>query len=435
MGAARLDCMTPESGLPVWRTAAIVAVGSELLTPSRLDTNSLYLTEQLNAIGIDVVSKAVVGDDHQAVADAFRHAESRADLVVITGGLGPTDDDVTREAVAAALDLRLEEDPAIVAAIERRFAARGLQMPAINRRQALVPRGARVLDNPNGTAPGLWIRDGDSGVLLLPGPPSELKPMFEGWCQTTVVAGGVTPIHRRFIRITGITESHAEEALQPYYEAWQRAQPPVAATILAAMGQIELHLSVRADAGAARAALARAAADACTALGNNVVSDEGKTLEEVVGNLLRARGWTLAIAESCTGGLIASRITDVAGSSDYLQLGVVSYSNASKIDLLNVPADLIEVHGAVSEQVATAMATGARERAHAHIGLGVTGVAGPGGGTARKPVGTVAVAVVGPDGTSRARLHTLRGNRQQIKTWASQVALDSVRRMLLKQSG
>jgi nicotinamide-nucleotide amidase len=427
--------MNTGSNPPVWRSAAIIAVGSELLTPSRIDTNSLYLTEQLNAVGVEVVSKAVVGDDHQAVADAFRHGESRAELVVITGGLGPTDDDVTREAVAAALDLPLEEDPAIVDTIERRFAARGLTMPAINRRQALVPRGARVLDNPNGTAPGLWIRDGDSGVLLLPGPPSELKPMFEDWCRATVVAGGATPIHRRMVRITGISESHAEEALQPLYEAWQRSQPPVTATILAAMGQIELHLSARGDPDTARGALARAAADAGAALGKDVVSDDGKKLEEVVGDLLRARGWTLAIAESCTGGLIASRITDIAGSSDYLQLGVVSYSNASKIDVLSVPADLIEVHGAVSEQVAAAMATGVRERAHADIGLGITGVAGPGGGTTRKPVGTVAIAIVGPDGTSRTRLHKLRGDRQQIKTWASQVALDTVRRMLLKGSG
>lgn len=424
--------MTAPAHPYAWRSAAIVAVGSELLTPSRIDTNSLYLTEQLNAIGVDVVAKTVVGDDHQAVADAFRHAESRAELVVLTGGLGPTDDDVTREAVAAALDLPLEEDPSIVAVIERRFAARGLEMPAINRRQALVPRGARVLDNPHGTAPGLWLQDGDSAVLLLPGPPSELKPMFDAWCRTVAVgAGGATPIHRRIVRITGRTESHAEEALQPYYETWQRARPPVAATILAAMGQIELHLSTRADAGAARGALGRAAADVRAALGDDVISDDGKVLEEVVGDLLRARGWTLAIAESCTGGLVSSRITDIAGSSDYLQLGVVSYSNASKIDVLSVPADLIEVHGAVSEQVAVAMATGARERAHAHIGLGITGVAGPGGGTARKPVGTVAIAVVGPDGAARVRVHKLRGSRQQIKTWASQVALDSVRRMLL----
>jgi nicotinamide-nucleotide amidase len=428
--------MTHGTETPVWRSAAIVAVGSELLTPTRIDTNSLYLTEQLNAIGVDVVVKTVVGDDHQAVADAFRHAESRAELVVMTGGLGPTDDDVTREAVAAALDLPLEENPAIAALIERRFAARGLEMPAINKRQALVPRGARVLDNPNGTAPGLWLQSGDGNVLLLPGPPSELKPMFEAWCKTVVGArSGAVPIHRRSVRITGRTESHAEEALQPYYEAWQRAQPPVAATILAAMGQIELHLSVRADAGVARDALARAVSDVRAALGDDVISDDGKTLEEVVGDLLRARGWTLAIAESCTGGLVSSRITDVAGSSDYLQLSVVSYSNASKIDVLSVPADLIEVHGAVSEQVAAAMATGARERAHAHVGLGITGIAGPGGGTTRKPVGTVAVAVVGPDGASRVRVHRLRGNRQQIKTWAAQVALDSVRRMLVGGSG
>ncbi|HEX2442908.1 MAG TPA: competence/damage-inducible protein A [Vicinamibacterales bacterium] len=415
-----------------WQSAAIIAVGSELLTPARVDTNSLYLTGQLNSLGIDVILKVIAGDDHEAVASAFAHARSRADLVILTGGLGPTDDDVTREAVAAALDLGLREDPAIVASIQRRFAARGLEMPEINRRQALVPEGAAVLENENGTAPGLWLEQ--HSALLLPGPPSELKPMLEAWTKSVAQGkGAATPIHRQVLRITGRTESHAEEALQPFYEAWQRARPPVRATILAASGQIELHLSTRASASAARGALGKAAADVRAALGDDVVSDDGKSLEEVVGDLLRARGWTLAIAESCTGGLIASRLTDVPGSSDYLLLGVVSYSNASKIDVLSVPADLIEVHGAVSEPVAVAMATGARERAHAHVGLGITGIAGPGGGTARKPVGTVVVAVVAPDGIARVRTHRLRGDRTQIKWWAAQTALDQIRRMLITE--
>jgi nicotinamide-nucleotide amidase len=415
-----------------WRTAAIVAVGSELLTPARVDTNSLYLTERLNEIGIDVVAKTIVGDDHPAVADALRQARGRADLVILTGGLGPTDDDVTREAVASALDRALDEDPAIAVSIERRFAARGLTMPAINRRQARVPRGAAVLDNPNGTAPGLWIDEGDRGVLLLPGPPVELRPMFDAWCRDVAAArGGGTAIHRRLLRITGLTESHAEELLQPLYERWQRGTPPIGATILAAPGQIELHLSARADAAAARGALERAAADARTVVGDHVFSDDGRMLEEVVGDLLRARGWTLAVAESCTGGLVASRLTDIAGSSDYVQLGVVSYSNASKIDVLHVPADLLEVHGAVSEPVALAMATGARARAHADVGVGVTGIAGPGGGTARKPVGTVSIAVLGPDAVARVETHRFRGNRQQIKFQASQAALDHLRRLLL----
>jgi nicotinamide-nucleotide amidase len=415
-----------------WQTAAIIAVGTEMLSPSRIDTNSLHLTEALNALGIEVVLKTIVGDEHDGVADAFRHAQSRADLVILTGGLGPTDDDVTREAVAAALNLQLREQPALVESLEKRFAARGLTMPEINRRQAMVPEGAVALENPNGTAPGLWIETSERGVLLLPGPPSELKPMFERWANAFAAErGAATPIHRRVLRVTGRSESHTDEALQPFYEAWQRGTPPVRATILAAVGQIELHVSVRAAASAARGALGRAAADVRGVLGEDVVCDDGKGIEEVVGDLLRARGWTLALAESCTGGMIASRLTDVPGSSDYLLLGVVSYNNASKIDVLSVPADLIEVHGAVSEPVAIAMATGVRERAHAPVGVAVTGVAGPGGGTPRKPVGTVVTAVIGPDGIARVRTHRLRGDRKQIKAWASVTALDQVRRLLL----
>jgi nicotinamide-nucleotide amidase len=423
--------MTPAPA-SAWRTAAIVAVGSELLTPFRIDTNSLFVTERLNELGIEVVRKTVVGDELAGVANICRDALASIDLVVFTGGLGPTDDDVTREAVAAALDRPLEEDAAIAAGIERRFAARGLTMPEINRRQAMVPRGAAVLENPNGTAPGLWMEHEGRGVLLLPGPPPELQPMLEAWCRSVAAGrGGATPIRRRVLKITGRTESHVEEALQPLYARWQRADPPVSVTILAAPGQIELHLSARGEPAAAQEVLERAAAEAGDALGTDVFSDDGRSLEEVVGGLLRARGWKIAVAESCTGGLFASRLTDVPGSSDYVQLGVVSYSNVSKIDVLSVPADLIEVHGAVSEPVAVAMATGARERAHADVGVAITGIAGPGGGTRQKPVGTVALAVLGPDGVARVRTARFRGNRLQIKFQAAQAALDEVRRMLV----
>jgi nicotinamide-nucleotide amidase len=413
--------------------AVVLAVGSELLTPSRIDTNSLFITEQLNRIGIDVRLKLVVGDDRQELADAFRMARTRGDVIVCSGGLGPTEDDLTREVVAAVLERPLAEDPAITARIEARFAARGFRtpMPASNRRQAMVPAGARVLDNPNGSAPGLWIDDGDRVVLLLPGPPRELRPMFSGLVDGALGArahGWV--LVRRVLRIAGRVESNTDEALQPLYRAWESAELPIGATILAALGQIELVLSVRtpsADAGQAR--LAAAADQVVSVLGDDVFTTAGQTLEQVVGELLAARGMRVALAESCTGGLITSRLTDVPGSSRYVDRSVVTYSNASKTALAGVPAALIDEHGAVSEPVARAMAEGVRALAAVEAGIGVTGIAGPGGGSAAKPVGTVAVAVsTGAD--VRSRLFRFIGEREQIKWQAAQAALDMLRRRL-----
>lgn len=413
--------------------AAILAVGSELLTPSRIDTNSLFITEQLNLLGIEVVFKGVVGDDRAELARAVRDALDRADLVVCSGGLGPTDDDVTRDVVAEVLRRPLAEDERITAQIRARFASRGLHMPEINRRQAMVPAGARALDNPKGTAPGLWLDEGDRVVLLLPGPPRELEAMM-----ATVVDGPLRArasglaIVRRTVRITGRTESHTEEAVRPLYPQWAQAAVPVAATILTSLGQIELHLSASAASREqADAAVEDASRQVAEVLGLDAYSRDGRTLEEVVGNLLVARGLRIAVAESCTGGLIISRLTDVPGSSRYVDRGVVAYANEAKTALLDVAPTLIEKHGAVSETVAVAMASGIRAGAMTDVGVGVTGIAGPGGGTPEKPVGTVAVAAVSPS-QSRSRLFRFVGDREQVKFQASQAALDMVRRMLLQ---
>ena len=412
--------------------AAILAVGSELLTPSRIDTNSLFVTEQLNLLGIEVAFKTIVGDDRQELATAVRSALERVDIIVCSGGLGPTDDDVTREVVAEVLNRPLVEDEGIAARIRARFESRGMKMPEINRRQAMVPAGARIIENPNGTAPGLWIDAGNRALVLLPGPPRELKPMMTGLVEGALRerAPGLSLV-RRVIRITGRTESHTEEAVRPLYPDWAGRPVPIAATILASLGQIELHLSARAPSqGGAEAAVEAASRDVSEVIGLDVYSRDGRSLEEVLGDLLMARALRIAVAESCTGGLLMSRLTDVPGSSRYVERGVVAYSNDAKIELLGVPPVLIEQHGAVSEPVALAMAEGIKTRARVDIGVGVTGVAGPGGGTAEKPVGMVAIAA-SVAGTTRSRTFKFIGGREQVKFQASQAALDMVRRMLV----
>ena len=418
--------------------AAIIAVGSELLTPLRIDTNSLFVTGQLNALGIDVVMKGVAGDDREELAHLFRAALARSDLVVFTGGLGPTDDDVTREAVAATLGRQMSEDVAITERMRARFAARGYKgpMPEINRRQAMVPAGAVVIENSRGSAPGLWIDEGDSVVLLLPGPPRELHPMLEALVSgpRKSRAPGV-PLVRRVLKIAGRIESQTEEVLQPLYREWEQRTPRISATILAALGQIELHLSARAaSAEAAAAAIDAAVQQVCAVLGDDVFSTRGQAMEAVVGDLLVSHGYRIALAESCTGGLVTSRLTDVPGSSRYVDRAVVVYANEAKVDLLGVPATLIEAHGAVSDAVALAMAEGVRVRASVDIGIGVTGIAGPDGGTPEKPVGTVAIAAAIGE-TTRVRTFRFHGEREQVKFQASQAALDMVRRMLSSRVG
>jgi len=411
--------------------AAILAVGSELLTPEKIETNSLFITQVLNDLGIAVAFKAVVGDHRDELTAHVAHALQRHRVLILTGGLGPTDDDLTRDVVAAHLGLAMQEDPDIIAAMEQRFASRGWTMPAVNRRQALVPHGAAVLANPNGTAPGLWIEHGGALIALLPGPPREMKPMMDGDVRARLASRvGETRLFRRLVRVSGKGESAVEEIVQPIYSRWLSQHPPIETTILAGLGQVELHLVLQsADAPAASASLALAVAELTDALGPDVVSTDGAVLEAVVGDLLRARGWWIALAESCTGGLATSRLTDIPGSSDYVERSIVAYSNAAKVQLLGVPEALIREHGAVSEPVATAMAEGIRDRAGVNVGIGITGIAGPGGGSDEKPVGTVCIAVAGA--TTSVRTFRFPGGREMVKAMSANWAIDLLRRSLL----
>ena len=419
------------------RSAAVIAVGSEMLGSTKLDTNSLSVAEHLAALGIELRAKSVVGDRREDLAALFRHALSMVDLVVLTGGLGPTDDDLTREVVAEVLGLPLSEDRAVVDRIAARFARRGLRMPDINRKQAMVPRGAVTLDNPNGTAPGLYIEHEGRLVLLLPGPPREMRPMLEGLVKGRLAARATDErLYRTSVFIAGRTESHVEERVQPIYSTWRGAIPPIETTILASPGQIELHLTLRSrDVVAAGRQLADARARLLDVLGDDVFSTDGRSMEEVVGSALRERGLTIAAAESCTGGLMLSRLTDVPGSSEYVVGGAVAYSNDVKSELVGVAVELIRAHGAVSEPVAVALAEGIKARLSADIGVGITGVAGPSGGSPQKPVGTVVIAVVAPDAPARVRTFHFPGGRAQVKFQSSQTALDMVRRVLRGAKG
>jgi nicotinamide-nucleotide amidase len=416
--------------------ACIVAVGSEMLTPNRVDSNSLFITERLNEIGIDVRLKMVVGDDVEELVGLLQGAMRWADVVVMTGGLGPTEDDVTREAVARVLQVPLDTDESIVVRIQERFSRRGLVMAAINRRQAMVPRGAVVLPNPNGTAPGIWMERDGTTLIALPGPPREMKPMFEAAARERLAprAGG-GGLFRRVVKITGRTESDVDARAEPIYRPWLTRHVPISTTILAVLGQIELHLTAKAaTAGEGAAALDAAVEELCRALGDSVYSVDGRSLEVVVGEQLRTRQMSISVAESCTGGLLASRLTDVPGSSDYFDRGLVCYSNRAKVDLLGVPQSLIAESGAVSEPVARSMAEAVCKQAGSQVGVGITGIAGPGGGTPEKPVGTVVVAIV-VDGGTRVRTFQFVGGRDQIKFQATQAALNMLRLTLAGDEG
>jgi nicotinamide-nucleotide amidase len=413
--------------------AWIIAVGSELLTPFKVDTNSLAITERLNTIGFDVRMKAVVGDDVDELAAVLERGIGAVDLIVCTGGLGPTEDDITRDALARVLKVPVDMDESVVERIRQRFAQRGLAMPDINRRQGMVPRGAVMLENSRGTAPGLWVERDGTSLVLLPGPPREMTPMFEALVAERLQprAGGAG-LFRRALKITGRTESDVDARAQPIYGRWLTAPVPISTTILAVMGQIELHLTAHAPNGAAaQTALDAAVLELEQELGASIYSSDGRSLEAVVGELLRSGRLTIAAAESCTGGLLASRLTDVPGSSDYFDSGVVCYSNRAKVEWLGVPKPLIDEQGAVSEPVAHAMAEGIRARTGAEVGVGITGIAGPGGGTAEKPVGTVVIAVVTPEDV-RVRTFQFIGSRDMVKFQSTQAAMNMLRLMLLR---
>jgi nicotinamide-nucleotide amidase len=404
--------------------AEIIAVGSELLTPDRLDTNSLFLTEELNKLGVEVVRKTIVGDTQKDLRDAFAGALERVELVISCGGLGPTADDLTRETVADLLGRKLQRDDRIVQAIEARFRSFRREMPEINIRQAMVPEGAEALDNPNGTAPGLWIEHGDRMIVLLPGPPREMRGIFESAVAPRLArrATGVRLFHRE-LRVTGLGESHVEQRIAPIYQRYT----DVITTVLAAPGEVQVHLRIWSDnAAESQKTLDEIERGFDIALTDRIFSRNGQPLHEVVARELTLNNATIATAESCTGGLLAQRLTSIAGSSSYFLGGVVCYSNERKTAWADVPPELIAAKGAVSPEVAAALADGIRRRVGSMIGIGVTGIAGPGGGSEEKPVGTVHIALAHAGGIAE-RAVTLPGDRDSIRWQASQVALDMIR--------
>ncbi len=412
--------------------AEIIAVGSEMLTPHRIDTNSLYLTEQLNLLGIDVVFKSVVGDNFRHLVAAAQHGLFRSDILIFSGGLGPTEDDLTREAVAEGLGVGLRRDPDLIAKLEKRFADRGWKMTPNNAKQADVIEGATVLPNPNGTASGQWLSGEFEGreriVILLPGPPHEMKALFEQEVRERLRAK-VPPAHlfTRTLKIAMLGESAVDARVAPIYKRY----PDVETTILAGAGEIELHFKTRATTLEAAQTRVDEVADLVEVeLDDAVYSRDGQSLEQIVGYWLQMRNATLAVAESCTGGLLAERITSTAGSSRYFVGGAVVYSNNLKTEFAGVPADMIERHGAVSREVAAALAEGIRYRCESTLGVGVTGVAGPGGGSLEKPVGLVFHAVASDTGTEIVE-RNFPGDRKRIRRFASTMALDMVRRKLM----
>jgi nicotinamide-nucleotide amidase len=410
----------------------IIAVGTELLTPDFQDTNSLFLTAGLNAIGIDVSFKSVVGDDERDLARVLRTALARSGLILCMGGLGPTEDDRTRETLAKVLRRKLVFHREIEAQIESRFRRRGLASPPSNRKQCYVIQGAEILENPNGTAPGLWLSTRRNRIALLPGPPREIRPMFERYVLPRLDGLRRSPVLRRTIRLTGIGESAMESLLKPVYGT---VPPGVSVTTLASPGELSIRLS---SSGPGRREEVEARLDGVVGaiervLGPYIYSLEGKSLEAVVGGLLKEKGLTIACAESCTGGLIGHRLTDIAGSSAYFLESAVVYGNEAKTKRLGVPKALLMKHGAVSAAAARAMAAGIRATSGADIGLSVTGIAGPSGGSPGKPVGLVYIALARGRGVSVAR-SLFFGRREDVKFQSAQRALDLVRKSLTKPS-
>ena len=410
--------------------AEIIAVGSELLTPQRIDTNSLYLTEQLNNLGVEVTTKYVVGDDRDRLADIIRRAMSRSEIVILSGGLGPTEDDVTREATAAALDRKLVFHTEINEWLEQRFRAANRKMAEVNRRQAFILEGAEILPNDRGTAPGQWIDESDVSVILLPGPPHELKAMFTRQCLQRLERRVPKQLIRTLVlRVAGMAESDLDQTIAPVYKKFEN---PVT-TILAAAGDIQIHLRARCSTEAeAMALLAEVAGPIELLLGDRIYSRNGSPMEVTVGEALRKHNATLSVAESCTGGLLAERITSVPGSSAYFLGGFVTYSSRMKTEWLGVSAETLEQFGAVSHETAEAMALGARRRTGSQYALSITGVAGP-DAEGDVPVGMVYVGCADATGCHVVHRHFL-GDRARIRDFAAQMALDLLRKQLSKIS-
>ena len=408
--------------------AEIIATGTELLTGGVPDTNSLFLSEELLLVGLETVFKTAVGDDEKDMEEALKRALMRADVVIITGGIGPTEDDITRKIVARIRKKRLVLNEDAHAAIHARLAGRGKEFIVANDRQALMPAGARLLRNPAGIAPGFFIDEGGPFLAVLPGVPREMRAMFQEELRPVIEKrfGGKSFVRRRVLRTCGMSETAVNQAIQ---DVLRLDHPSVG------LSAHETGVDIRIIAQASNAEQVQTLVNRTETivrerLGDAVYGVDGVELEEVVGALLSQRRHTLAVAESCTGGLIGSRITNIAGSSEYFERAAVVYSNLAKTEMLGVPAELIERHGAVSPEVAEAMAQGVRGAAHTALGLAVTGIAGPGGGSEDKPVGLVYLALASSKGVKSAEFR-FSGGRDLVRIKASQMALDMVRRYLI----
>ncbi len=409
--------------------AELLAIGSELLGPMRSETNTLWLTERLLDAGVVVTARTTVADELPLVESALRTALARADAVIATGGLGPTADDLTREAAAAATGRGLRREAAIVEALRERFARYGRRLSPTNEKQADVIEGAVVLTNGRGTAPGQWLEQDGRALVLLPGPPGEMKPMFEEQVlpRLRARAGSTRVVRRRVLKIASMPEGEVDQLAAPVYSRFDNPKT----TILGSPGQVELHLVAEGDSEQeCDLGLDELSAALRAALPDRIYSQDGRDLPRVVLELLRERKLTLALAESCTGGLLAARLTEVPGASQVLERGFVTYSNRAKSEELGIEPGLVARAGAVSEAVAAALAEGARSVAGTDLGIGITGIAGPDGGTPEKPVGLVFIAIDGAAGSSMRRC-LFPGGRDRVRFQATQVALEMVRRGLL----
>lgn len=411
------------------QTAEIIAIGSELLTPERSDTNSLWITGKLNELGVEVKLKTIVGDDEARLEEVIHDAVKRSDIVITTGGLGPTEDDVTRPVAARALGRALVYHDEIETFLRERFRRWGREMPEINKRQAYVIEGAEILPNPNGSAVGMFVEFDGKVVAVFPGPPSEMQPMYENHVQPRLASkAGRLRAKRRILKVSGMGESAVDEAVAPIYKSYKSVET----SILFNRSEVEIHLTAKTESDAAAdEILNELTGKILEALGTAVFTTSGESMEEVVGRLLTAAGRTVSVAESCTGGLIGTRLTDVPGSSKYFIEGVVSYSNEAKVRTLNVSRETIETFGAVSSETAAAMAEGMRQRAGTDFAISVTGIAGPDGGSDEKPVGTVFIALADAAGVKTTGL-VLPGDRYLVRWRSSQAALDILRRRLLR---
>ena len=419
-------------------TAETIAIGSELLLGGRMDTNSLFIADRLAACGVELRYKSIVGDELSDIVAVLKTAARRARVVIVTGGLGPTIDDLTREAVAQATGQRLSRRKTALDGMVARLAEWGRTPTKAQLRQAMIPAGADILSNPVGTAPGFAVIWKDTFLAALPGVPREMEPMIHNGVLPRLQAWigkhkGIpaTPVIRRVLHTSGVPESLVDQRLEGLLPEGTAIQLGIYASPMEVMVSL-----TGPDKESGPVTIDRLFEEAKTRLGDIMYGEGDDTMESVVGRLLTDRHMTLAVAESCTGGLIGHRLTQVPGSSSYVDRGIVSYSNRAKIDLLGVPSELIDRHGAVSAEVAAAMARGIRERSGVSVGLSVTGIAGPGGATKTKPVGLVYLGLDGGPNdamTKECRFHG--GDRSVIKQRSAQAALDLLRRWLLKKGG